>query len=212
MQKPKDYDAAPLLGEYVPLELGGHYLTIRNVQEATTKAGDPMLVIQFDTAKTDKQPDYFQSQFAADQREEKRWPVGGTNWLTTSGTYGTSRLKSFVTAVEKSNPGFTVNWDATDFGGQFKDRRVGGIFQKEIDWYAEKNKETEKVRLFRWTETGKVSTAPIPPDTESPAHKEAREHGVIGKPRMTMEDIAKKTENGDWMNIPDTLAEELPFS
>lgn len=41
MQKPNDYDNTQAQGEYIPVELGGHKLVIKQVTETTSKTGKP---------------------------------------------------------------------------------------------------------------------------------------------------------------------------
>lgn len=214
MQKPVGYEEAPIMGEYVPLEVGGHYLVIREVVETQSKAGKAMLRVCFDTDKVDKQPGYFAQEYKARVASsvEASWPNGGTAYIITDDQYGTSRLKGFITSIEKSNPGFQVAWgDGPAFAKQFEGRRVGGVFGEELDWYSVKSKETHKVKLVRWTETGKVGTAVAPEPSESAAHKAARENGLIGRAKPTIDDLAAKA-NGEWLDVPNNLMEELPFN
>ena len=64
MQKPNNFDNTST-GDFTPIELGGHYLTIKQVNETTSKSGKPMIVVLFDFAKEDKQAGYFMESFSS---------------------------------------------------------------------------------------------------------------------------------------------------
>ena len=79
MQKPNNYDNVKAPGEFTPIELGGHKLVIKQVEELTNRTGKPMIKISFDTATDDKQPGYYAEQYKSDTREQKKW--SGVSWL-----------------------------------------------------------------------------------------------------------------------------------
>lgn len=130
MIKPNDFDTTLAYGEFTPLELGGHICKIMNVEEVTSRTNKPMIIISLDTAPQDKQPGYYAEQYRADDRPDKKW--GCRVWQLVFDNEGkTNRgLKTFITAVEKSNPGFNVQW-GDNFRACFKNRLVGGIFGRE---------------------------------------------------------------------------------
>ncbi len=129
MFKPKNYDNVST-GSFVPAEVGGHRMTIKKVEERKNRNGGDMIVVAFDFDHTDKQPEYFKKMFMDDVRPEKKWPINGTNYVNVLDTKNecSRNFKTFCTAVEDSNPGFRINWDAKDFGLQFKGLKVGGVF------------------------------------------------------------------------------------
>lgn len=45
MQKPKNYENTQAQGEFTPVELGGHRLVIKSVEERMSKTNKPMLVV-----------------------------------------------------------------------------------------------------------------------------------------------------------------------
>lgn len=145
MIKPKDFDTATEFGEFTPLTPGGHYLIIKKVEETTSSAGNPMIIVSFDTTSKDTQPLYYKEQYANDTRAEKKW--GGIARQVVYNNDGTTSkgFKSFVTSAEKSNPGFTVNWDK--FADCFKDKLVGGVFRKE-EYINNKGKLATIVKLM----------------------------------------------------------------
>ena len=78
MQKPNNYENTQAQGEFTPVELGGHKLIIKQVNETASKNGKPMIVVLFDFAQDDIQPGYFTEQFKNDIRPDKKWPNQAT--------------------------------------------------------------------------------------------------------------------------------------
>ena len=83
MQKPNNYDETQAGGEFTPVELGGHKLVIKQVNETKSKTGKDMIVVLFDFADDDKQPGYFMEQFQNDIRPDKKWPNQATQYILT---------------------------------------------------------------------------------------------------------------------------------
>lgn len=132
MIKPTGYDNINAYGEFDPLEIGGHICVIQKVEEMVSRGGKDMVVIYLDTAKEDAQPGYYMDKWKRDSRptEQKRW--GCTVYQLVYDNEGNCNrgFKTFVTAVEESNPGFVVRWDET-FSQCFVGKKVGGIFRRE---------------------------------------------------------------------------------
>ena len=150
MNKPNNYENTQVSGDYIPVELGGHYATIKNVAERETKNGDPMIVVSIDFDKKDRQPGYFTEMFKKDVRPDKKWPNQATNYITTE--YGgacTKGFKSFVKAYADSN-GLTedqIKW-GSDFAAQFKNKRIGVVFGNVEETYNGKTGLRRKIRWF----------------------------------------------------------------
>jgi hypothetical protein len=150
MNKPNNYENTQVSGDYIPVELGGHYATIKNVAERETKNGDPMIVVSIDFDKKDRQPGYFTEMFKKDVRPDKKWPNQATNYITTE--YGgacTKGFKSFIKAYADSN-GLTedqIKW-GSDFAAQFKNKRIGVVFGNVEETYNGKTGLRRKIRWF----------------------------------------------------------------
>lgn len=200
MQKPNNYENTQAQGEFTPVELGGHKLIIKQVNETTSKNGKPMIVVLFDFAQDDIQPGYFTEQFKNDIRPDKKWPNQATQYILTEDENGdcSRSFKTFTTCVEHSNSGFTTQW-GDNFEKQFKNKKIGGVFGLQMDYY--EGKEREK-RVLRWfVSLDKVPDARIPDISETKAFKNHKS----GYPEGA-------TSAGDgFMNIPDGIDEELPF-
>lgn len=203
MKKPNNYENTKAQGEFTPVELGGHKMIVKQVSQKQSKTGKDMIVVLFDFATDDAQAGYFATQFADDIRPEKKWPNQATQYILVEDEDGnTSRsFKTFCTCIENSNPGFSC-WKADEtfnFQG-IKNKKIGGVFGTQMDYY--NGREIEK-RVLRWfVSMDKVADAKIPDVTQTQAYK----NSVNG-----YHPDAKPIGDG-FMNIPDGIDEELPFS
>lgn len=207
MQKPNNYDTTQAAGEFEPIKLGGHKMVIKQVSERQSKPDDEgktknMLVILFDFADGDEQAGYFMKQFENDIRPDKKYPNAGTNYMIIDENvdYGVRNLKTFITCVEKSNPGFAVKW-GDNFGQQFKSKLIGGVFGIEKDWYD--NREINRHKLARFRSIEGINDADIPKERTTKAYDDhLKEEAIMGS----------NLAGTDFMSIPDGIDEELPFN
>ncbi len=204
MQKPTNYDETQAGGEFTPVELGGHKLVIKQVNETKSKTGKDMIVVLFDFAEDDKQPGCFMEQFQNDIRPNKKWPNQATQYILTEDADGkcTRNFKTFTTCVEHSNAGFSVQW-GDKFCQCFKGKKIGGVFGEQMDYY---NGEEKKKRVLRWfCSMDKVADAAIPDMSETKAYKEYKQGGGMPNYGTPGDD--------EFMNIPDNIDDsELPFN
>lgn len=160
MQKPNNYDNTKTGSDFTPINLGGHHIVIKNVEETTSKAGKAMLKVSFDFAKNDVQPGYMSEEYKNDIRPDKKWPHAGTQYILTEDKDGncSKSFKSFITAYENSN-----NCDAIwgeKFAAQFKNKRIGGVFGEVENEYNGKTTMRHELRWF--CADDKVDGAAIP--------------------------------------------------
>lgn len=197
MQKPRNYEETQAQGEFTPVELGGHQMVIKQVTETKSKTGKDMIVVLFDFDQSDKQPEYFMKQFRDDIRPEKKWPNQATQYILVHDEDGkcSRSFKTFTTCVKHSNPGFEESW-GDNWGAQFKNKKIGGVFGPQMDYY--NGREMEK-RVLRWfVSYDKAADAQIPNLSETQAYK----NRVSGYPQGSV-------PAGDgFMNIPDGIDEE----
>lgn len=131
MQKPNNYDSTTPYTRQEPLELGGHILKILKVEESTSKAGNPMLLIYLDTDKSDKQPSYFKQRYDNDTRQDKKWGCIMYQLVENPKTGECHQgLVTFHNAVEKSNSSFKLVW-GDKYCDCFKNKLIGGVFGRE---------------------------------------------------------------------------------
>ena len=190
MEKPKFYEEAQVLGEYTPINLGGHKLVIMQVEEITALNGNQYLKISFDTAKDDVQPSYYSNAYKSDTRDNKKWSGVTTVFPTDKDGKTSKSFKTFCTAVEHSNAGFKMVW-GEQFCNALKGKAVGGVFGEE-EYIGNDGTVKTARKLFWFRGIDKVM------DAEVPAKR------TVDAPQQT---------SNDWMNVPDNVEDEgLPFN
>lgn len=214
MAKPTWYEEEEkkvMNADWEALEPGGHKLVIRKIEMTTSRAGNDMYVIHFDTTPDDRQPGYYSNAYVNDTRDNKVWP--GRTWyvidekVNTPGKdgepnyYGRKNLVRFTNAIEASNDGYIVNWDfpstAINFLDQFIGKKIGGVFRKE--YYIKNDGKTgSSTKLVYFRKIEGVEEADIPEEGKKPGEEETK------KPEVN---------SYGFMNIADSLGEEgLPFN
>ncbi len=192
INKPNSYEETPASTGFTPVELGGHKLVIKQVSETKSRSGRDMIAVLFDFADTDKQPGYFAEQFKNDIRPDKKWPNQAIQYILTDDNEGKCNraFKTFITCVEHSNPGFTVQW-GDKFCECFENKLAGGVFGIIEEEYNGKRRKKREMRWF--CSVDKVTDAPIPEEKLLTAG-------------------SGQSYNDGFMNIPDGINEELPFN
>lgn len=163
MQKPNGYDEAREGGTYTPVELGGHYVVVKQVTERQSSTNKPMIVVLFDFCDPDQQAGYFASAFEQDNREDKKWPFQGTKYIMVQDykdpTKTSRQFKTFCSCVEKSN-NMTISWGGSDWGKQFKGKKLGAIYgEEEQEYDGETSMRRLPVFFCQWE---KVKDANVP--------------------------------------------------
>lgn len=192
MQKPSNFDATQVSGDFTPISVGGHHLIIKKVEETNSSTGKPMIIVAFDTAPGDRQPNYFSEQFAADIRPDKKWPRTGRQYIVTEDNNGncSKSFKTFISCVEKSNNGFITQW-GDNFAIQFKGKRIGGVFGLVENEY--NGKVTKRSELRWFCADDKADSANIPDPKLLPNHN-------------TTVDVPNS-----FVAIPEGADDEIPF-
>ena len=197
MNKPNGYEETQAQGSFIPVDLGGHFLVIKNVEEKKSSTGRDMIVVHFDFAQEDKQSGYFAESFRNDIRPDKKWSNQATKYILVDDGEGncSKDFKTFCTCVEHSNNGFKTQW-GENFCAQFKNKKIGGVFGEQMDYY---NGEEKKKRVLRWfVSTDKVNDAEVPAISMTLAYKNRPAAAMVGA--------------DGFMNIPDGIEEDLPFN
>ena len=164
MNKPNGFDETQGFSTYEVLKEGGHVLKILNIEERRSQAGNDMIVVSFDTDRTDSQPEYFKKRYDSDTRSDKKWPAGGRTYQVCTGSDGncSKGFKTFIERVEASNPGFKVQW-GDNFANCLKNKFIGGCFGKEeyLNSYGE-SKFIVKLSGFRTVQDVKEGKVQAP--------------------------------------------------
>lgn len=164
MNKPNGFDETQGFSTYEVLKEGGHVLKILNIEERKSQAGNDMIVVSFDTDRTDSQPGYFKERYDSDTRSDRKWPAGGRTYQVCTGSDGncSKGFKTFIECVEASNNGFKVQW-GDNFANCLKNKLIGGCFGKEeyLNSYGE-SKFTVKLSGFRTVQDVKEGKVQAP--------------------------------------------------
>lgn len=195
MQKPNNFENVKASGDFTPIELGGHHIIIKNVEETTSKAGKPMLKVSFDFAKNDKQADYMSNEYKNDIRPDKKWPHAGTQYILSEDKDGncSKSFKSFITAFESSNNCSAI-W-GEKFASQFKNKKIGGVFGEVENEYNGKTTMRHELRWF--CADDKVDGAAIP----AAKYLNGNNGGFGGSSTTSAPDV----------NVPEGTDEEVPW-
>ena len=161
MIKPKLYDEIEINEfDYVPISLGGHKGIIMKAEEYTSpQSGKTSLKVSVDTAKDDKQPEYFTEQYKNDNRIDKKWSNSAIKYISLGEEENQVKmLKSFITAYENSN---VCQFDWGKDWEQLKGKKIGLVFgMEEYENQDGTLKTNNKLREFRSID--KVDNIKIP--------------------------------------------------
>jgi len=111
-------------GQFETLEPGGYICKILKATEEKAKtSGAQMLVLGLDIAEGEK-TGFYRKQFDKDTRSDKKWPC-----LYRQLTEGNSTpyFKGMIEAIQKSNPGYTFNFDESTLSGKL----IGVVLGRE---------------------------------------------------------------------------------
>lgn len=150
IKKPSNYDNVEVMEfDFTPIELGAHKGIIMKAEEYTSpQSGKTSLKVSVDTAKDDKQPEYFTEQYKNDTRIDRKWSNSAIKYISLGEEENQVKiLKAFLTAYENSNNcqfDWNKDWD------QLKGKKIGIVFgMEEYENQAGELKTINKLREFR---------------------------------------------------------------
>ena len=158
--KPKTYDEINIIEEYEKISLGGHKGIIMKAEEYTSpQSGKTSLKVSVDTAKDDKQPEYFKKQYENDTRIDRKYPNGAIKYVPIGEEENQVKiLKSFITAYENSN-GCQFDW-GKDWE-QLKGKKIGLVFGQE-EYISQDGTTKLATKLNQFRSIDKVDNVKIP--------------------------------------------------
>lgn len=129
MEKPKNWDSVQAnTGDYESLKLGGHEVVIKNAYEYTGQSRITSLKIEVDIAGNDEQKGFYQKQYDNNTNSDKKWPSASCKYISLKeDDTCVAMYKGFTTCVEKSNPGYTWNFDEKTLIG----KKICGVYGLE---------------------------------------------------------------------------------
>ena len=150
IKKPSNYDNVEVMEfDFTPIELGAHKGIIMKAEEYTSpQSGKTSLKVSVDTAKDDKQPEYFKEQYKNDVRIDRKWSNSAIKYVPIGEEENQIKmLKSFITAYENSNNcqfDWNKDWD------QLTSKKIGLVFgAEEYESQSGELKTVNKLREFR---------------------------------------------------------------
>lgn len=161
IKKPSNYDNVEVMEfDFTPIELGGHKGIIMKAEEYTSQqSGKTSLRVSVDTAKDDKQPEYFREQYKNDTRIDRKWSNSAIKYISLGEEENQVKmLKAFITAYEKSN---NCQFDWNKDWNQLDGKNIGLVFgMEEYENQSGELKTINKLREFRSID--KVDNVKIP--------------------------------------------------
>ena len=161
IKKPSNYDNVEVMEfDHTPIELGAHKGIIMKAEEYTSpQSGKTSLKVSVDTAKDDKQPEYFKEQYKNDVRIDRKWSNSAIKYVPIGEEENQVKmLKAFITAYENSN-GCQFDWNKD--WEQLKGKKIGIVFgMEEYENQTGELKTVNKLREFRSID--KVDNVKIP--------------------------------------------------
>ena len=204
IKKPSNWDAVEVMEfDYTPIELGGHKGIIMKAEEYTSpQSGKTSLKVSVDTAKDDKQPEYFKEQYKNDNRIDKRWSNSAIKFISLGEEENQVKmLKAFITAYENSN---NCKFDWNKDWEQLKGKKIGLVFgMEEYENQSGELKTINKLREFRSID--KIDSIKIP------------KVKLLDGSYVTYDDYMERKENLSskvndlFGEVPEVNSEDLPF-
>ena len=204
IKKPSNYDNVEVTEfDFTPIELGGHKGIIMKAEEYTSpQSGKTSLRVSTDTAKDDKQPEYFTEQYKNDTRIDRKWSNSAIKYVPLGEEENQVKmLKAFITAYENSNNckfDWNKNWD------QLTSKKIGLVFgAEEYESQSGELKIVNKLREFRSID--KVDNIKIP------------KVKLLDGSYVTYDDYMEHKENLNskvndlFGEVPEANSEDLPF-
>lgn len=186
-------------GIFTQLPKDGYVIKIISVKETKSKKGAPMIALAFDIAEGPYK-DYYRRQFEASTREDKHWSYDAVYNIMVpddnSPEWMQERLRTFTYCLEESNPNYHWDWDEKKWKG-----KLVGVLMR-----IEQNADGEG-KIYDHTKVGYFATAG---DVRSGKFNLPKDKLLaVADPANARADNI--TDNGDFMQIPDGVDEEVPF-
>lgn len=147
IKKPQNWENVQAMSDRAKLPLGAYVCKVLKATVESNQYGEQLL-LGFDILEGEHK-DYFRKEFNGNQYQNKKWKGILRLWLPKNNgdqkdEITKSILKGMVTSFEKSNPGYTFNWDEQSLVG----KTVGIMFRNE-EWENDEGKSGWAVRPFR---------------------------------------------------------------
>ena len=178
------------------LPVGAYVCKIMGVRYEEGKDGkSDVLVLQFDITEGE-QKDFFKKQYEANTDENRKWKGSVRIYVpnddgSENDTWTKRSFAGWINAVEKSNPGYSWNWDEQTL----KNKAVGIVFGETGTVIEGREVLYTEPRFGIEVEKVRSGNAPVA--------KFKTKNGYTGKQSVSPSD--------DFMKIPDGAESEIPF-
>lgn len=184
------------------LPQGGYVAKIKEVRcEEGKDDNSDMIVLAYDIAEGDYK-DFFQKQFDNNTQEDKKWKGRTTIYVpkddgSEKDGWTQTAFARWTNAFEESNKGYTWDWDEK----KWKGKMIGLIYGEVGTVIDGKPIKYTECRFPENVENIRSGNYKIPAFKTKKGYDEARDKA------------ADEERNSDksFMNIPDSISEELPF-
>lgn len=191
IKKFSDYEQTKGYGDYEKLPKGGYVLVIKGAEVLSNRIGE-YIKIAADIYEGEF-IQYFTREYKNQQTEDKKWHC---NYLlnipkddgSEQDGWTKRKFKTFTEALEESNEGYHFDWDEQKFKGKL----IGGLFN-------EREYEGRDGAVRKATNWANVCTV-----------DKIRE-GSYTLPDDKLINKAPTTSSTGFMDIPDSVDDELPF-
>ena len=206
LNKPQGYDEAyAYTGESFSLPAGKYVCVIKQVSQTQTQNHRPQLALLFDIAEGEYK-DFYQKQYNAVKMSGNNPTWKGVHKQIMDGS-SLPFFKGLMTSIEKSNPGYFFPWGRENNEKTLQGKKVGMVMGRE------QFKASDGT--LKWaTKVMQVRSLDGLSDAEVPEDKPYEESATASSPYPANNPyIGTPSPVGDgFMNIPDGVAEELPFN
>ncbi len=175
IRKPNNWENVREFTERETLPLGAYVCKVKDVRIDSFDGTSAQLVIRFDIAEGEY-ADFYKREYAANKNENKKFKGVLRVWLpkddgSEMDEWTKSTFKGMCTAFEKSNPGYTWNWNEQSLVG----RMVGVLFRNE-EWEID-GKTGWAVKPFRAISVDSVRSGNFKIPKDKPKKKSSSGYG-----------------------------------
>lgn len=192
-----DYEQTKAYGDYVQLPKGGYVLEIKGAEVCENSVGQ-YVKIMCDVAEGDYKG-HFMNDYCGQQKEKRKWHC---NYLlnvpkddgSEKDHWTKRKFRTVTEALEDSNAGYHFDWDETKFKGKL----IGGLFN-------EREYQTQGGKVRRATNLAQLCTV----------EKIRSGNYTLPEDRLlnnSLPPAPASAQGDDWINIPDSIYEDVPFN
>ena len=132
IKRPNNWNEIQEYTDRPKLALGAYVCKVKKAVVQNNGYGDQLCIL-FDIAEGNYKG-FYEEDFKANTQQDKKWKGVLRVWIpkddgSEKDEWTKRSFKGFVTAVEKSNPGYQWNWDEASLAGKFI-----GVLTRQEEW------------------------------------------------------------------------------